>query len=116
MTAPKRGDRVHVEYDATYLENLGNEHELLVGNGMFEYVAPEYATFTVLPPVVKVGDVLTVDSPEPPFGTSVIEDEYGIVAQRGREAWHVAGGMTRLSWHDLIRSWGGTARVVWVKP
>lgn len=57
MTAPKRGDRVRVEYDAEFRERetAVGPYVLVGGSG---YYVPPGATVTVLQPAWKVGDVL----------------------------------------------------------
>lgn len=99
MTAPKQGDRVHVEFDAIYahagLAFAPGSHvvEFPLGDDP-EYWAsvPAGATLTVLPPDWKVGDTVERDDlGSLPIGAVVVPvDRIFAVGSKGREGWSLA--------------------------
>jgi hypothetical protein len=67
---------------------------------------------------IKVGDVLTIDSPAPDVCIAVVSP-YGVIAVSGLSTpdrfLAVGGKGIRIDWPELIRKWG-TATVIYIHP
>lgn len=110
----KVGTRVRVHYEATVR---------VVGDDGTYYAPPEGwqpgegagwlhpDRFEVIEEPLRVGDVITADSPEPPDGTTIM-DQNGECARRCGELWHTTWGAPR-TWEELVRVQIGSRHATW---
>lgn len=119
MTAPKPGDRVRVEYEATYQGAWRLDSHTVEVNAHgedFTVGVPAGAKLTVLPKALRVGDKVRpgVD-PEPPIGAVLVfEDGTPVLARRGYGWTFADDGPQIYTWGQLASWHTSEATVVWL--
>lgn len=120
MTELNKGQTIQVTYVAQYVKQVSSVGQhLVVDNNGHTCLVPEYATIEPVAPKLAIDDILTTDSPEPPTGTTIIDDDTGASAHNfavynSKEVWYITGRELGYTWGQLIANWG-CARVVYVR-
>lgn len=114
---PRKGDRVHVEYDGVVRAVLSSGRVMIAADG-YENRPGAIAwpdAVTVLAPAPKVGDVIDADTPEPPTN-AVLIDERGSTLKRVLAGWVYASAYSHaFTWADIVRFHGDRAlKVAWL--
>jgi hypothetical protein len=111
----KVGTRVRVSYEATVRQIVGGgtyyvpPEEKLPGEASAWWLHP--SRFEVIAQPLQVGDVITADSPEPPDGTTIM-DQSGECARRDGDLWRVTWGARR-TWEEFARVHLGSRHITW---
>jgi hypothetical protein len=110
----KVGTRVRVSYEGTVLQGpLGDLYFIARGElregETDKWIHSDH--FEVIAEPLRVGDVITADTPEPPDGTTIM-DQSGECARRDGDLWRVTWGGRR-TWEEFARVHLGSRHITW---
>jgi hypothetical protein len=110
----KIGTRVRVSYAATIRQADDDGTYYVPPEGRLpgeERAWLHPSRFDVIAEPLRVGDVITADSPEPPDGTTIM-DQSGECARRDGDLWRVTWGGRR-TWEEFARVHLGSRHITW---